>query len=421
MLKNNLKTTLGAGVFLSLLTVSTSGLFGQEKASATEHSRGILYLTGAYEFAEVDLKTDTAKTRPIAMLAGIEAADVCDSRHPPQSCDWHASETRLDLQSRRMYFVTPAANPGDEPEEGQEEAVAEQFVVWVVGLGDLKPIKKIEVPFAQQNMPTILLIQDGKKLLVSYKDEDGKSRDVDTIDTATFAKISTAKDSSGDIENTYFPAEAYFAPSGKFIVVGDDRIWMEKGQFRSEYLDPRAKLPAEEQKKLSGFLKTQQDGRKLLIATSQASLNGVTLEMVLNDAETESAFWTIDMETGASSPAITPKYFAKAELIGRGEEMALFEGSMKPPTQGGPRLERTGHVAIYDVKSGAMVREFNVPELKGAGELLCTSADGSMGAYGHGRAELLILDLKTGHVTRVAGKFNELPPPKYIGACAFGE
>jgi hypothetical protein len=33
----------------------------------------------------------------------------------------------------------------------------------------------------------------------------------------------------------------------------------------------------------------------------------------------------------------------------------------------------------------------------------------------------MIVDLKTGRATRVAGTFEELSQPKNIGACAFGE
>lgn len=53
-------------------------------------------------------------------------------------------------------------------------------------------------------------------------------------------------------------------------------------------------------------------------------------------------------------------------------------------------------------------------------ELLCSNADGSMAAYGHGK-RLMILDLRTGRVTRVGDTFDRLPQPKYIGARVFGE
>jgi hypothetical protein len=383
--------------------------------------QGTLYLSGAYEFAEVDLKTNTAKTWPMLALAGLENSPECAARHVTQSCNWHASETRLDLKSGRIYFVTPAATPGDGP-DAEEESEAETFVVWVVGLADLKPIRQIEVPIPQRDMPTILLLENGKKLLMSYRDEDGKSWHEDTIDTTAFAKISTVKDTSGDILNTYFPQTSYFYPNGRFIVSGDMRVAMEGGHFVAQYVDPRAKLPADEQRKLSGFLKTQPDGKKFLAASAAGSANGTTLVMVVTDSNTESAFWTVDMTTGATSPAIAPKYFAEADLLGQGAEVALFEGHMMPPSQDqGYRFEATGHVAIYSVKSGGLERELNMPELKGVGELLCSSADGMRAAYGHGREELLILDLKSGHVTRVQGKFQELPAPKGIGVCEFGE
>jgi len=409
---------MGACLFLGLSARAQSTV---QKPSESRSAQGTLYLAGAYKFAEVDLKTNTAKTWPMLTLAGLKDSPECEARHAPQSCDWHASETRLDLKSRRMYFVTPAANPGDEP-DAEEETEAEAFVVWAVGLADLKPIKRIAVPIPQQSMPTILLIENGKKLVMSYRDEDGQSWHVDAMDTATWAKVSTLKDTSGDIQNTYFPTATYLAPSGKFIVNGDVRVWMKAGPFQAEYVDPRAKLTADEEKKLSGFFKTMADGKKVLPATAAASMNGTTLEIVTNEALTDSAFWTIDMETGASSPVVLPKYLAKGELLGRGEEMALFEGRMIPATQTeGFHLERTGHVAIYNVKSGALAREFNLPELQGAGELLCTTTDGGTAAYGHRRDELLLLDLKAGRVTRVAGKFDEFPQAKYTGACEFEE
>jgi len=408
-----LATSLGAVVFASTRRPQTEN----------PGRRGTLYLAGAYQFAEVDLKANTATVLPMLALAGLQSPPECGARHALQSCDWHASETRLDLRSGRIYFVTPAASPGDTSDDEETDATeAEPFVVWVIGLGDRKPVKRIEVPMPQRDTPTIVLLENGKKLLVGYQSEDVQSRLVDTIDTATFAKISTVKDTSGDIDNSYFPTATYFHAAGNFLISGDVRVALDGEHFHAEYVDPRAKLPAEEQKKLTGFLKTQPDGKKILPASAAGSVNGTTLEMVANDAFTEAAFWTVEMKTGATSPVIAPKYFAKADLLGQGGEVALFEGRMVPatPTEGF-HVERTGHVAIYNVKSGALAREFNLPELKGEGELLCTTTDGGTAAYGRGRNELLLLDLKAGHVTRVAGKFDELPQPKYLGACEFQE
>lgn len=396
---------------------------GRQNADENRGGRGILYLAGAYQFVEIDLRTNAVKTWPLLKLAGLDDdAPECAARHAPISCDWHASETRLDLKSGRMYFVTPADNPGDEAEAGDEDDPGpRRFVVWVVGLADLKPVKTVEIPFAQKNMPTIVLSQDGKKLLVAYEDKDGKSRDVETIDTKAFVKESEVKDSSGEILNAYFPTGTYFTTNDKFMVSGDFRIWKERGQFRSEYLDPRAKLPAEETKRLSGFLKAV-GGKTFLPAAAAGSVKGTTLEMVVNEAVTESAFWTVDMETGTTSPAVLPKYLARGELLGKGEEIALLEERPKSASQDtGNRFEKTGHVVIYNVKSGAKLREFMMPALEGVGEMLCSNADGSLAAYGHGRDELMILDLKAGRVTRVVGKFDRMPQPRYIGACEFGE
>jgi hypothetical protein len=338
----------------------------------------------------------------------------------PESCDWSASETRLDLKSGSMYFVTPAASPGDVPEPGEEESDGTEYVVWVVGLGEAKPAKKLEIPLSKQ-VPTILLMSNGRQLLVSYQNLDSKLPTVDTFDTTTLKKINTVKQTTGDILSAYFPIDTYFVVSGKLIVRGDNRIGLASGQFKAEYVDPRAKLSREDLKKLSGFVKTEKDGQKVIPVGVAASVNGKTLELVSNPELTATAFWTMDMETGTTSPAVVTNYYAKGEMIGAGEEFAAFEAHYVPPTsEAAFQILKTGRIAIYSVKSGALAREFNIPEIKGEGDLLCSSGDGSLAAYAHGK-ELVILDLKTGRVTRVAGSFEELPQPKYLGACAFGE
>jgi hypothetical protein len=414
--------------FKSFLAASTLALafvpldvFAQQKSGATQPAHEILYLAGTHKFVEVNLRSKTAQTWPLLTLAGLENPPECDARRAPTSCDWSASETRLDLKSGRIYFVAPSSRLGDQGTDAQADGPS-KFVVWVVSLTDLKPIKTIEVPFSQKSLPTILLSRDGERLLIGYGDEDGKSNDVDTIDTATWAKLNTVKDSTGDVQHTYFSPAAYFAPGDKFVVNNGFRVWLDSSAIRADYIDPRAKLTAEEQKKLSGFLKTTPDGKKYLPVASGASIDGITLETLVNDAVTDSAFWTLNVESGATSPVITPKYFARAELLGHGEEMALFAGRILPPTlTEGYRFERTGHVAIYDVKSGALAREFTLPELKGEGELLCSSTDGTLAAYGRGRSELFLLDLRAGRTTRIAGEFDDLPQPRYRGACEFGE
>ena len=367
----------------------------------------------------VDLRTNTAKAWPMLALAGLEEAPECAGAHVPQSCDWYASDVRLDLESGRMYFIAPAAAPGDVLEEGEEDD-ANRFSVVVAALPEMKLVKKFEIPGAQSEIPTIILTQDGKKLLVSYREQDPKVCNVETFDTKTLQKTSVVKDSSGNVLNTYFPTESYFTPSGKFIVQLFSRIQVDADGFRQGPADPRTNLTADDRKRLAGFFKIEKDGQRLLPFFGAASINGTTLEMVTNDGNTETAWWTMNAETGADSPVVTLKYFAKGELLGRGEQMALFEGRMSSATPAeASQFERTGHVAIYSVHSGALVREFTIPELKGRGELLCSTADGTTAMNQRAKNELLVLDLKAGHVTQVPGEFDSLPQPRYTGACAF--
>lgn len=420
-MRHHLIKTILAGILLAGLSGGSPQAEREQKLGESHALGEALYLASANHFVKVDLKTNTAKMWGLLTAAGLEDSPDCAGRHVPISCDWHATETRLDLKSKRMYFVTARESPGDEPESDEEETVPRKFVVWAVGLADLKPLKKIEVPFPQSRLPTIILTRDGKELLMSHQDEDGKTRDVDTIDTATWTKISTVRDNSGNVLDTYFPAEAYFAPSGGFIANGNTRIRMEGGQFHVEDFDPRTKLAMADVKKLSGFETTDKDGHKFLSMMVAGSVNGKTLEWVPNDAETETCFWTVDMETGETSPAVVAKKFSEAKMIGDGKEFALFEVHIRPETpHEGPGFLSTGRVSVYRVDSGALAKEFNIPEIRGEGEMLCTSGDGTLAAYRHGK-KLMILNLQTGGVTRVAGTFADFTFPGYQGACAFGE
>jgi len=405
-----------------LLLLSIWRLGAQEKPAESREMPGTLYLVGTRQFTKVDLRTNTAKSHELITLAGMEFPDECNSHHPPQSCDWYASEARLDLKDGRLYFVTPGATPGDAPEAGEDETDSSGFAVWVIRLREPALEKKIEIPPSSQ-IPTILLTPDGKRLFASYEGEDAQRWTVDTIDTTTLAKIGTVKDTGHNILDDYFPTSAGYVASGKFIVNGNTRIQVEGGQFRVEDFDPRRKLKAADLKKLSEFEKTDMGGQKFLpaVAVVMAPVKDKMLEWVLNEAGMETGFWTVDMETGETSPAVVIKSFAKARLIGDGKEFAVFEGRMKPATQWeAPKFVSTGRISIYKVDSGTLAREFNIAELKGDSEMLCTSGDGTLAAYRYEK-ELVILNLQTGRVTRVAGTIADFPQPGYAGACEFGE
>jgi hypothetical protein len=280
--------------------------------------------------------------------------------------------------------------------------------------------KNIVIPASRQ-MPTILLTPDGKRLFASYEGGDAKHWTVETIDATTLTQISAVKDTGVNILDDDFPTSASFVPSGKFIVNGNMKIRMEGGQFRVEDFDPRTKLSAADLKKLSGFENIDTDGRKFLPAMAVAPVMKRMLEWMINDAETETGFWTVDLETGETSSAVVIKSFARARLIGDGKEFAVFEGRMKPATpEEGPKFLSTGRISIYRVDSGTLAREFNIAELKGDGEMLCTSGDGTLAAYRHEK-ELMILNLQTGRAAQVAGTFADFPSPGYQGACAFAE
>lgn len=91
------------------------------------------------------------------------------------------------------------------------------------------------------------------------------------------------------------------------------------------------------------------------------------------------------------------------------------------PTPGdlsrGPYFDNSGRLAIYDVKSGTMLKEFNKPELKGEGEFLCLSPDGSSAAFVRA-PNILTVNFSTGDVKQVA-TISNLQAWTYAGACAF--
>ena len=400
---------------LAFTALAFGSVTAQPLQAGSQISHGVLYLIGNRQVTRFDLQSGAKKEWPLLAIVGMQEEDICTARHAPITCDWSASETQLDTANKRLYFAAPTTEPGDEPESDEDGSGRGPFAVWAVDLETMKLLRKLEVPATPGS---IILTSDGKRLLVSY---DMSPFTVDTFDTATFAKISSVKNAGVNQLDTYFMPGSYFLPDGKFIISGgvgaDFRIRVTAGRFRQEAVDPRAQLAAAEKQKLSEFAKTEPDGQKLLVCTPVSSRNGKTLVFVLNDAMTKTGFWTVDMVTGSASSATITDHYAAAQLIGSGEEFAAFEGQASQAPGGAFEFARSGRVVIYDSATGKRLREFNKPELAGAGAVLCLSPDGWQAAYAQGR-KMSILDFRSGDL-KPLGTVTDRPEPAYSGACGF--
>jgi hypothetical protein len=402
---------------LTLVSLSATVSFAQQRPAANRANYSVLYLVGNRVVTRIDLQTMTKKEWPLLAAVGMREGDNCSASHVPMTCDWSAWYTLVDVVNKRIYFAAPTTAPGDEPESDEDGSGRGPFAVWAVDLESMKLLKKIDVPTTPESM---ILTSDGKQLLVSY---DIKPLTVDTFDTTTFAKISSVKNAGMNQLDTYFTPGSYFLPDGKYIVSGgagaDFRIRVTEGSFQQEVVDPRAQLSAAQREKLSEFLKTEPDGRKLLVCTPASSRNGKTLMFVMNDAMTKTGFWTLDMETGATSGATVTDHFARAQLIGSGEEFATFEGQMSRTDAGGYEFVQIGRMVIYNSATGKQVREFNKPQLAGAGAVLCLSPDGFLAAYAQG-PKVSLLDFSSGELRPLA-KVTDRPQPNYSGTCGFAK
>jgi len=400
---------------LAFTALAFGSVTAQPLQAGSQISHGVLYLIGNRQVTRFHLQSGAKKEWPLLAIVGMQEEDICTARHAPITCDWSASETQLDTANKRLYFAAPTTEPGDEPESDEDGSGRGPFAVWAVDLETMKLLRKLEVPATPGS---IILTSDGKRLLVSY---DMSPFTVDTFDTATFAKISSVKNAGVNQLDTYFMPGSYFLPDGKFIISGgvgaDFRIRVTAGRFRQEAVDPRAQLAAAEKQKLSEFAKTEPDGQKLLVCTPVSSRNGKTLVFVLNDAMTKTGFWTVDMVTGSASSATITDHYAAAQLIGSGEEFAAFEGQASQAPGGAFEFARSGRVVIYDSATGKRLREFNKPELAGAGAVLCLSPDGWQAAYAQGR-KMSILDFRSGDL-KPLGTVTDRPEPAYSGACGF--
>ena len=400
---------------LAFTALAFGSVTAQPLQAGSQISHGVLYLIGNRQVTRFHLQSGAKKEWPLLAIIGMQEEDICTARHAPITCDWSASETQLDTANKRLYFAAPTTEPGDEPESDEDGSGRGPFAVWAVDLETMKLLRKLEVPATPGS---IILTSDGKRLLVSY---DMSPFTVDTFDTATFAKISSVKNAGVNQLDTYFMPGSYFLPDGKFIISGgvgaDFRIRVTAGRFRQEAVDPRAQLAAAEKQKLSEFAKTEPDGQKLLVCTPVSSRNGKTLVFVLNDAMTKTGFWTVDMVTGSASSATITDHYAAAQLIGSGEEFAAFEGQASQAPGGAFEFARSGRVVIYDSATGKRLREFNKPELAGAGAVLCLSPDGWQAAYAQGR-KMSILDFRSGDL-KPLGTVTDRPEPAYSGACGF--
>jgi len=403
---------------LALVSLAATLSFAQERPSASHANYSALYLVGNRVVTRIALETGTEKEWPLLAVVGMQEGDICSARQVPISCHWCASDTLLDVANKRLYFSAPTTAPGDEPESDEDGSGRGPFAVWAVDLESMKLLKKMDILAMPKSM---ILTSDGKQLLVSY---EIKPLTVDTFDTTTFAKISSVKNAGMHQLDTYFMPGSYFLPDGKYIVTAgsgaDFRIRVTEGRFQQELVDPRAQLSAAQTQKLSEFLKMQPDGQKLLVCTPASSRNGKTLMFVMNDAMTKTGFWTLDMETGATSGATVTDHFAKAQLIGSGEEFAAFEGQMSRTDAGGYEFAQIGRVVIYNSATGKQVREFDKPGLAaGAGAVLCLSPDGFLAAYAQG-PKVSLLDFNSGDLKSLA-KVTDRPQPNYWGGCGFAK
>lgn len=407
----------GGVIAAAILSLTTGIIATQAQKAASRTAHGTLYLVGNRRVTRIDLQSGVKKEWPLLAVVGMQTEDICSARHVPVTCDWSASETVLDVANKRLYFAAPTTAPGDDPESDTDGSGRGPFAVWAVDLQTMKLLHKFDILATPGSM---ILTSDGKQLLVSY---EIKPLTVDTFDTATFAKISSVKNAGTNQLDTYFTPGSYFLPDGKFIVSGgvgaDFRIRVMSGRFQQEVVDPRAQLSKEEQKKLTEFVKTERDGQKLLPCSPASSRNGKTLVFVTNREMTKTAFWTVDMETGATSAATITDHYAAAQLIGSGNEFAAFEGQMSRAPGGSYGFARMGRIAIYNSATGKLVREFKKPELIGAGAVLCLSPDGWLAAYTQGR-KVSILDFSSGEVNPL-GTVTDRPEPAYSGACGFTE
>ncbi len=280
-------TTMRKRLGLTTLVIMAFGyglLVAQSGRSKSEWSDGALYLVGGRQALRIDLQTGATKVWQLLTQVGMKEGDLCSARHAPQSCDWYASETLLDLRNKRLYFAAPTTSPGDDIDSDTDENMRGPFAVWTLDLESMKLLKRLDTSSPPEAM---VLTPDGKQLLVSY----GPNLIVDIFDTSTFAKISSVKNTGGNQLDTYFTAGSYFLPNGKFIIGGgvgaDFRIQVDAGHFKEEFVDPRTQLPPDELKKLSGFVKTEKDGQKLLPAVPVSSRNGKTLVSVADEAQPE--------------------------------------------------------------------------------------------------------------------------------------
>ena len=403
------------GTMFAMVSLAAGVSFAQQRPTTSRANDRALYLVGNRAVTRIDLQTGTKKEWPLLAVVGMKEGDNCSARHAPITCDWSASDTLLDAANKRLYFAAPTTEPGDQPDSNEDGSGRGPFAVWAVDLEGMKLLKQIDVLATPGSM---ILTSDGKQLLVGY---EMKPLTVDTFDTATFAKVSSVKNAGKNQLDIYFTPGSYFLPDGKYIVTGgvgaDFRIRVDAGRFQQELVDPRAQLAADQKQKLSEFLKTQQDGQKLLVCTPASSRNGKTLMFVMDDAMTKTGFWSLDMETGATSGPTVTDHFAKAQLIGSGGEFATFEGQWSRPDAGAYEFAPNGRVVIYDSATGKQIREFDKPELSGSGGMLCLSADGFLAAYAQG-PKVWLLDFNGGDL-KALGTVRDRPELDYSGACGF--
>jgi hypothetical protein len=403
-----------AAAAIFCLTFDMSSAQAQKQSGPTTY--GALYLAGNRVLTRIDLHVGSKKDWRLLAAVGMKEKDLCSARHVPMTCDWYASETILDVANRRLYFTAPTTTPGDDPESDPDGNGRGPFGVLVFDLESMRLLHRFDVGAAPGSM---ILTNDGKQLLVSWAPPP---LTVDTFDTHAFAKISSVRDAGKNTLDTYFTPGSYFLPNGKFIISGgagaDFRIRVSSGHFQQEAVDPRAQLPPKEKEKLSAFVKTQPGGQKVLVCIPVSSRNGKTLVFVANKDMTKTAFWTVDMETGATSAATITDHYAVAQLISSGNEFVTFEGLMSKAPGGHYDFAQTGRMTIYDAATGNVVTQFDKPDLRGAGSVLCLSPDGLLAAYAQG-AKISLLNFTAGELKPLA-IVAERPEP-VSGACGFGE
>ena len=376
-----------------------------QKHSVADTKSGYAYffdLTGDFE------KIDLASRKEAAHRQIPAAAKIVDPFQTSGVDGCVFCGARYDRKFGRFYLVM--AKQADDSDTTANSA--DNFEIVAVAPPGMQTITRSDVSFA---VPTILVNPEGTRVLASYQ----LTPDASTAGQLSYGlsifrapelklvradKESTTTEAftAGYVFKSRFSEHACFGPDGS-IYDQFSRSTFADDQLSKAEIDPVALLVKSGEKMLAPFALVDVTSKAKTFEVTYVDLAAGQVLAALNaSGKGPQALIVIDLKTqSTSSPMKVSQVTVPAtHLTPDGEQIVIEESELRhreraKADEPQEALFKTGKVAIFNVATGAKIREISAPKISGFdSSLLCMSGDAKSAFFAH-EHHLFVVDLMT--------------------------